>query len=111
MAKERLAGGETAARICWPTERKRSEERFSRMIPTSTQKTRHSKRSNGKQEANERNRFNILWAFIIKEFVKNPELHEIFIGIILLYKNLHVNMVGLGARLLSEAEATRRRRS
>lgn len=33
-----------------------------------------------------RNKFNILWTFIIKEFVKNPELHKIFIGIILLKK-------------------------
>lgn len=39
-----------------------------------------------------RNKFNILWSFIIKEFVKNPELHKIFIGIILL-KKIHVNMV------------------
>lgn len=35
-----------------------------------------------------RNKFNILWTFIIKEFVKNPELHKIFIGIILLKKKL-----------------------
>lgn len=41
-------------------------------------------RQRGSKKKNERNKFNILWSFIIKEFVKNPELHEKFIGIILL---------------------------
>lgn len=46
-----------------------------------------------------RNIFNILWNFIIKEFVKNPELYEFFSGNILLkkiYSLLDVNVMKKG---------------
>lgn len=62
-------------------------------------------RSNGSRKKNmRRNIFNNLWNFIIKEFVKNPELYEFFIGSILLKKKLHVNADEKGILHFSSCE-------